>query len=124
MTRRQLHWPDRTRSKMRLLRLPHFAQQASISTAQQSRADSPLSIGQRVFKDGTNAQSSTARITPPPCVRSHKHGAKISAISAPRSCLRSFLTKTCSVSVKRLHRLVSSSYCQKFEANAQLIQKS
>ena len=57
-------------------------------------------------------------------LRSQKHGAKILAISAPRSCLRSFLTKTCAVSVKRLRRLASWCSCQKFAASAQLIQKS
>ena len=53
-----------------------------------------------------------------------KHGAKIFAISAPRSCWRFFLTKTYAVSVKRLRRLVSSFYCRKFAASARLIQRA
>ena len=82
------------------------------------------SNGQRVFNDGTNAQSSMARIIPLPRVRSQKHGAKFSAISAPRSCWRFFLTKTCAESVKPSHRSASSFCSRKFEANAQLLRKS
>src|SRR6188472_3776310 len=100
MARRQSHLADRIKRRMQLLQLPRFAQRRSISTAQQSLKALAVSNGQRVFNDGTNAQSSMERTTPLPCVRSQKHGEKCSATSAPLSCWRSFLTKTCAVSAK------------------------
>src|SRR4026207_499896 len=123
MTRLQSHSLDRIKSKTRRLRLLHFAQRKSTSTTQQLHAASPQSIGQHASNDGTSAQSSMARIIRPPCVRSQKHGAKFSAVSVPRSCLRFFLTKIYAQFVKRLCRLATLLYCQKFEANARLHQK-
>src|SRR6266480_144819 len=124
MTRHQLHSPDHIKNKMPHSGLLRFAQRKSMSITQRLHTDSPLSIGLRVFKDGTNAPSSTARITPAPPGCSLKHGANYSALSALRSCLPSFPTKTCAVSAKRSRRLVSSFCYQKFAASALLIQKS
>src|SRR5258708_686697 len=101
MTRRQLHSPDRIKNKMRLLRLPRFAQQASISTAKHPRGASPLSIGQPVFKDGTNAQSWTEHITPPLHDWSPEHGVRFLGTGELLLFLQSLLTKTYEQSVKR-----------------------
>src|SRR5438552_1421848 len=124
MTKHQSHSPGLIKNKMRLLRLPRFAQRKSISTSRRLHRDSSISNGQRDSKDGTRARSLTARIIRPLHVRSPEHGARILAIGEPRSSLQSFPIKTCAESAKRLRRLVSSFCYRKFEASAPLIQKS
>ncbi len=92
------------KNKMRLSQSLHCAPRRSTSANRQLCVDLPTSNGRRVFKVGTNAPSSTARIIPRRRAFSRKHGAKFLAISARRSFSRFFPTKICAESAKRSRR--------------------
>ena len=68
-------------------------------------ADLRPSNGLRVFRNGTSAPSSMARIIPARRAFSRKRGAKFLVIRRRRSFSRFFPTKICAVSAKRSRRL-------------------
>ena len=77
----------------------------SSSTKKRLCVDSRRSNGLLVFRNGTSAPSSTARIIPARRAFWPKRGAKFLVIRRRRSCSRFFPTKICAVSAKRSRRL-------------------
>src|SRR5204863_1655430 len=79
----------------------------------------PLS-GLPVFRNGTSAPSSTARIIPARHTFWRKRGGKFLVIGRRRSCSRFFPTKICATSAKRSRRLQSQFFCRKSAVNGPL----
>src|SRR6266446_4292971 len=118
MRDRQLDLRDHTKDRTPLWQSPRFTLRKSISRIKRLRADLPLSIGRRVFRSGTTAQSSMARITQPLLACLPKHGANFSAIKRRPLFSRFSPTKTCAGCARRLRQLLIQLYCPGFAATA------
>src|SRR6266446_2791534 len=105
MRDRQLDLRDHTKDRTPLWQSPRFTLPKSISRIKPLRADLPLSIGRRVFRSGTTAQSSMARITQPLLACLSKHGANFSAFTRRPLFSRFSPTKICAGSAKRSQKL-------------------
>src|SRR4029077_16793537 len=113
-TTHRLVYMANSKNRMRLLRSPQLRPRISTSMKKQLFAALRRSNGPLVFKNGTSAPSSTARIILLPRVRSPKRGRKFLVIRRRRSCSRFFPTKICVVSAKRSRRLLRQFSSRKF----------
>src|SRR5436190_4361057 len=105
MRDRQLDLRDHTKNRTPLWQSPRFTLRKSILTIKSLRADLPLSIGPRVFRSGTPAQSSMAHTTQPLLAFLSKHGANFSAFTRRPLFSRFSPTKICAASAKRSQKL-------------------
>src|ERR1700682_3992422 len=124
MSNTRLHFAVFIRSKTPHSQLRPFTQPRSTSTTRRLHKASRRSIGPRVFKNGTNEQSSTARIILPRSMFSCRRGEKSLGASVLRSFSRFYRTKISREFAKRSHRSAIRSCYPKSAATARRRRKN
>src|ERR1700688_3093751 len=124
MSNTRLHFAVLIKSKTPRSPSPRCGRPRSTSTTRRLRTDLRRSIGRPVFKNGTSAQSSTARTIRLPRGLLPKRGPNNLEISARHSFSPFFPTKICAESARRSRQLRIPFCFQKSAADAPPIRKN